>query len=347
MEQKYQIRLNKMKHSTTKKNAFLIGGGGTKGVYAVGVLKYLLENNPDYRLQDSDIFGGTSVGSYFATALSLGFDSTDMLAISKIIDISNIVDSKWLFMVTTYRFLDDGYLYDNNGLQKIIIDILNYKIDTINQHLNLLGSNKLSGQDITFGHLKTLIKKYPTVYKHLLVNTVDISRGTQIFITSLDDKWDNIKLLDALMASSALPFIFKPVEIYYYPKLDYYGYLPMDGCLTCKLIDGGISTNDPTDFFLTNDEQYANYNLWLLIFTSDPQYVKIDGTVSMLKYLIDYLLSGKNNIKMNLIYKEYNISTFNLHSTGGTLELYTQEQIQNIINAIYDQCKEGKLRFDS
>lgn len=335
---------------TAKKNVFLIGGGGTRGIFAVGVLKYLFEDNPHYRLQDTSIFGGTSVGSFLAAALSLGFTKDDIMVMSKMVNLSDLVDSKWKFVVTAYRLFRQGHFYDDSGRQKISENILNYRIDAINTDLGL--NNKITGKDLTFGHLKTLINTHPDIYKHLLVNAVDISRGQQIFMTTLNDKWLNIKLIDALMASSAIPFVYKPVDIFYYQSLDQYGYLPIgvknqltseiEG-LECEWYDGGVSTNDPTDYFLINHNQYQDYHLWLLNFTHDNKYDKPTGIVSKIIQIINYLVSGKNNIKMELVYEAFKINTISLHTTGGTFDTYTPEQIQQIINDTYEQCVSGKI----
>lgn len=328
-------------NENSRKNAFFIEGGGTRGLYAIGALKYLFEENPYIRLGDIDIFGGTSVGSYLATALSLGYNKDDLLEISKDIDLGNLLDSKYLFMVTLYRFMCRGYLYDDFGRRDIIEKILNFKIGTIQKHLG----EKVAGIDLTFGHCKKLIAIHPTIYKHLIINVVDISRSDQIFMTSLDDKWTNIKLFDAILASSAIPFVFKPSSLYYSPNTNTYGYSKTDNSTISLLIDGGVSTNNPLDYFLINDELYSNYELWLLKFSSDPTYVKIDGALSLIKQLIGYLVGGKNDVKMDLIIEEYQINTINLNCVGGILDIYPPEKIQTIINEIYDDCLSGKISF--
>ena len=332
------------------KNAFFIEGGGTRGVYAIGILKYLFENNPYFNLRDVDIFGGTSVGSFLAAALSLGYQKQDMIEICKIINIADLIDSKYRFMTTAYRFISQGHLYDDTARQEIVKKILDYKIDTIKTHLGI-DSVQFRGTDLTFGHLKILISSHPTIYKHLLINAVDISRSDQIFMTSLDDKYTDIKLFDAILASSSIPFVFKPVTLYFYPELNKYGYdLIVDAASTVNcLVDGAVSTGNPLDFFLLNDDNpvFSNYELWLLKFTSEPKYVKIDGISSLLKQTIEYSISGKNDIKMDLIQEHYHINIINLHSHAGTLDIYTVDQVISIIDDIYNKCVTGKLYFNN
>lgn len=339
----FNIKQNFSNRSVNNKNAFFIEGGGTKGIFAIGVIRYLFDDNPYINIKNINIFGGTSVGSFFATGLSLGFQRDEVFEFAEAINLDNLIDSKYMFMLTMYRFMANGYLYNNNGLSEIVQNILDYRINTINEHLNT-GENKLSGKDLTFGHLKKLINLYPDIYKHLLINTVDISRKEQIFMTTMDDKWDDIKLFDAMMASSSVPYIFKPINLYYHPNSDKYGYEQTDDSTINSLIDGGISTNNPMDYFLINYKKCSDYNLWLLKFINSTKYVKIDGIIIFLEQLINYLLS-KNDIKMDLIQEEYRINCINLHLKAGTLEFYTKEQIKDIIYNIYNQCSTGKLYF--
>lgn len=335
------MQLKNLFDGANVRNAFFIEGGGTRGVYAIGILKYLFETNPYFKLDSVDIFGGTSVGSFLATALSLGYQRDDITELVKLINIGDLVDSKYMFIKTAYRFLSKGHLYNDAGRQEIVSKILNYKIDIIKTHLGL---TDLVGTDITFGHLKTLIQNHPHIYNHLLINAVDISRSKQIFMTSLDDKFDHIKIFDAILASSAIPFVFKPVTLHYDSCADRYNY---DGIGTSDcLIDGGVSTGNPLDYFLLNTNQYINYNLWLLKFTSEPAYTEIDSVKTLLQQTMEYLVSGKNDIKMDLVSDKFCINTINLHSQAGTLDIYTQEEMQIIIDDIYNQCVAGKLHFD-
>lgn len=339
------IRFSEIILNNSKKNAFFIEGGGTKGVYAIGILKYLFEDNMYVNLSKVDIFGGTSVGSYLAAALSLGYQKEDLIEIAKIVNIDRLIDSKYLFFITAFRFISKKYLYDDAGRIDIIRKILDLKIDQIKNDFGLSKESAFSAIDITFGNLKYLIDKHPTTYKHLLINVVDISQNNQIFMTTLDDKFDDIKIFDAMIASSALPFVFKPLTMHYCPIEEKYKYHKTEKSTINQLIDGGVSTNNPLDYFLLNNEKFSDYNLWLLKFRSDAGYAKIDGIVSLLKQLLEYLLSGKNDIKMDLIKEEYQISVINLYSKAGVLDIYETDKVIEIINDIYNQCTSGKLYF--
>lgn len=330
-----------------KKNAFFIEGGGTRGVYAIGILRYLFDDNKYFNLSQVDIFGGTSVGSYFATALSLGFDKNDIADLSKIINLNSLTDGDYMFAKTFYRFVTKNYMYDDIGRTDIIKKILDQKFNNIKQHLEKNIDNTVASIDLTFGHLQILIKLYPKIYKHLVMNAVDLSTSKQIFMTTLDNKFTNIKIYDALLASSSIPFVFKPVILYYDPLLDTYSYTYSTNFTENTLVDGAVSTGNPLDYFLLKDKIINDYELWLLKFTHEPIYTKINSTYSLFKQLVEYLISGKNEIKTKLIEDLYPINIINLYSTNGVLDIYTPQQVQEISIDIYQKCINGDLYFNN
>lgn len=326
----------------TKKNCFLIDGGGTKGIYALGVFKYLFEDNPYLNLNDIKLFGGTSVGSYLAAALSFGCKRDDILELSKQIDLSNLTDGKYLFFLTIYRFLTHGYMYGYDGRKNIIKQILDFKLKTIKEHLNIPVKQIFTYEDLTFKHLRNLVLTHPEIYKHLLINTVDLSRGKQIFMTSMEEKWDDIKIVDGLMASSSIPYVFELIKMYYDPINDKYGYDNSSDYTLNTFADGGTSTNNPYEYLLVNDN-FADYNIWMLKFIKQPKYIKIDGATTLFNELLEFWICGKNHIAMEILDEKYDVNVINLHLTAGTLDIYTQEQIQNIIDKIYHECKKGEF----
>lgn len=326
-------------------HAFFIQGGGTRGIFAFGVLKYLFEQNPYFLLSDVSIFGGTSVGSYLATVLSLGYDKDDIMAISRVLNMSILIDNKFMLPISIIRLLICGHLYSDYGRIAIANKILEYRFDSIKVDLQIPQESQFKPTDLTFGCLRKLIEYNPNKYKHLIINTVDVNREEQIFMTTLEEKWYNIKIFDALLASSAIPFVFEPIKLYYYPKTNMYGYKHIPDSTLNILVDGGVSTDTPLDFFLLDFNKYANYKMWLLKFTGSPSYVKIDGIISLTKQLIHYLITGKNSVKMDIVEKKYCINTINLYSEEGTLKIYTPNDTQHIIENVYNECINGEIYF--
>jgi predicted acylesterase/phospholipase RssA len=324
-------------------NAFFIEGGGTKGVHAIGVIKYMFDHPGVLDLRQVKVFGGTSVGSYLATALSLGLDSADMSQLIEVIDIGGLIESKYWMPLTLYRLTSKGYLYDDAGRRRIAESVINLKIDRICSDLKKAGiDDTIDSTTLTFGHLSALVKNYPNIYKDLLINAVDINRHSQVFMTSLDGKWSNISILDAMLASSAIPFVFKPTEFHYEPYSGLYHPHPIDNSLPVFLVDGATSTNNPLDYFLLNPDY--DYHIWLLKFTAKKSYIRTRTNLEFFRSLIDYLIGGKNDLKAKLLSDKCAVNVINLKSTAGTLDLYTTEEIKEIVKEIYLQCCDG--RFD-
>ena len=330
-----------------KKNAFFIEGGGTRGVYAMGVMKYLFDDNQYIQLQDVDLFGGTSVGSFLATALSLGYQKADIEKYVAELDLSKFIDSKYLAPITAYRFLTKGHLYDDTGRQNIVKNVLNLRIDDIKKDLGISPDSDFTGIDITFGHLKKLIENHPKKYKHLLINTVDISKEEQVFMTTLNDSWDDITLFDGILASSAVPFVFIPTTLYYNTQTKKYQYNETKDTTKDSFVDGGVINNSPLDYLLLNSDMFSNYNLWMLQFTCVPDYTKVTGVVSMIPKMIDMAFGGgRKNIGLELIQEKYEINVINLKLSAFTFAIYNNAQIQTITKQMYEQCSSGILHFE-
>jgi len=343
-ENNLKIFFRKDKSQHKNKHAFVVEGGGTKGIYTIGFMKYIMQPNPHIDFDKIDIFGGTSAGSFIALCLSLGYCLEDLDAVSKIMDFSNLIDSNYHFLQIGYRFLTNGNFYDKSNLRKTVDGALKIKIGSICQDLQ----TEIDSTDLTFGHLKILIARYPHKYKHFVVNTVDLNRSAQIFFTSYDDRCDNIKLLDAVIASGSIPFVFQQSEFYYNEERDMYSHTPIDkgDCLN-KFVDGGVSSCDPLEYFLLHEAKFQNHNLWLLKFTNKKPCHVIYNATTLFKALYYFLVYGKSELKMKLIEEKYRFSIINLECTANTLDLYTNEQIQEITEYIYNKCLQNDIIFES
>lgn len=329
------------------KRAFFIEGGGTRGLHAIGVLKFLFEKNSHFMLDESvEIYGGTSVGSFIATALALGFSRDDILSVPDWIDLQKLFPPRYHFPVTVYRFFSSSHLYDNTELKNIIEKILSYRFHIIAQDLyNATDGNIVvkKATDLCFGHLKLLNTYNPTAYRHLIINTIDLNMCHQIFFTTLESTSYHIKLFDAMLASSALPFVFKPLRMYRTTEGVYYPEAIDNTQHQCQLYDGGLSTNNPLDYFILNYSKLEGYDIWLLKFLATPVFTPITGFVSLLEQLLYYLIGGKNEIKTELLKDSYKFNIINICSQAGTLDVYTKEQVRAIIEHIYQKCKSGEL----
>jgi predicted acylesterase/phospholipase RssA len=331
----------KQRYSAHHQKAFLIAGGGTRGVYAIGLIKYLLGENPILDFKQVRIMAGTSVGSYFAAALSIGYNLEDIDYFVKNFRMDDMVDPKYLFMVSLFRFLRRGYLYNNQGRRRLIQEIINRRSQYLYEDLG----EHVDASTFTLGHLRRLVHKYPDKYRHLIINVFDVSLQEEKFFTTFENNNDDIRLIDILLASSAIPFAFSPVYLYYYQ--DGYYYQPIgtsNGQLDC-LLDGGLSSISPIDYFLINHHEFKDYQLWLLEFSGKSKYTPITGDWSLLEQMGNYLTGGKDDIKMELIHQDYHINTINLHCDQETLHIYTHEEIVRIVDQVYQECLEGKIHI--
>ena len=155
-----------------------------KGIFAVGVLKYLFDTNKHINLNRVDIFGGTSVGSFIALALSLGFTKEELIEFTENVNFDTLLDSSWMYWYSFYRLLFYKYLFDDTGRENIVKRIFEMKINTIRKYLAL--SDNFKTCDLTFENLKKLILLQPDIYKHIIINTLDINTGEEIFFTTMN-----------------------------------------------------------------------------------------------------------------------------------------------------------------
>uniref|UniRef100_A0A6C0LTF4 PNPLA domain-containing protein n=1 Tax=viral metagenome TaxID=1070528 RepID=A0A6C0LTF4_9ZZZZ len=336
-----QLTITMRNKLETLKNAFFIEGGGTRGIYALGVIEYLFMKNPYFQFSDTKIFGGTSVGSYVAAALSLGFDISNIKLFTNEIDISNLIESYYKFPLIMYRFCKYGYLFNDNIRQKIVRQILEIKLDQIRSDLNM---PNLKAIELTFGNLKTLIKSKPNTYKHLIMNSVDLSINRQIFFSTLDSNADEISLYDGLLASSAIPFVFQSTKLYRYPD-GKYGYHKTLNATLDNMVDGGLSMNNTFNYVLLHPDIFTGYTFWYLKFTNDISYTPTEGIISEIKQIINFLLDSYSDINMDMIYDKYFVNIMNLHLSVGGLTIYNREQITNIVTSIFNECVNYTYKF--
>jgi predicted acylesterase/phospholipase RssA len=335
------------REQNANKRAFLIEGGGTKGIYAIGVVKYLLEGKNSYlKMSDVNVFGGTSVGSYIATALALGFDESDVDNLSENIDTTKLIDTGYWQLFSIYRLTTHGYLYNDIGRFDLINQILDRKFQKIKQDLNEINPeiNVSKSTELTFGHVRMLITTKPHIYKHLLINAVDISREVQVFFTTLDAKSDNITLANAMLASSSIPLAYKTVDMFYDSETDSYDSVSNGNSTLNSLVDGGLASNNPLDYFLFQ-ENLADYAIHNLKFNPEPSYLKINSTFVLLHRIMDYLLGGVSETKTRILQEKCKLNLIDIGCRAGTFDMYTKTQVKEIIQKIYLECLQGEIEF--
>lgn len=322
-------------------NIFFIEGGGTKGIYAIGVIKYLFESNPYFDISKIHTVGGTSAGALIATALSLSYDKSEIENMADSIDFSTVIDPYWKLPLTVVRFLFTNNLYGDKSRQNIIKNIIKLKIKQIQEDLV---DPTITVKNLTFGNLRELVSKYPTKYKNLIINAADISIGQQVFFTTTEPKNNHIKILDALLATSAIPFVFKSTNLYRYDD-GTYGYHKTDDSSLNILVDGGLASNDPFDYILLNVEKYTKNKFWFLRFDDNSGYRQVSGLISKIKTVVAFILNTNTDIKLGIVEEQLGVNVINLGLSAGPFDLYSKYETKKIIGDIYSECTKQQIKF--
>jgi predicted acylesterase/phospholipase RssA len=197
------------------KTALVISGGGSKGAFAVGVIKYLAENRPDIQF---NTLCGTSTGSLIAPLVALG--EIDLLetiyttqTTADVVITGNILN----------RFARANSLYDASPLAR---QITTYYTD---ERFKQLAASK----------------------KEVFLTTVCLQTGRITYFSNtgmpmLNTAYDVIKMKDgqtlreAVLASSCQPVFMPPIEV---------------GAVTEKprqFVDGGLREYAPIQLAIDN-----------------------------------------------------------------------------------------------
>lgn len=193
------------------KNALVISGGGCKGAFAVGVLKYIYTNINNL---DFDIFCGTSTGALILP----------LAVINDIPTLATVYSNSFTKDIIQQRPITkaakDGYLYNSDPLKKLV-----EKTITQNVFDDIMTSGKI-----------------------FCISTVCLQSGKITYFTnsatlqSIDDYEvirieanERRKLINAVRASAHQPVFMKPVRIGNSQYVDggVREYLPLRAALDC------------------------------------------------------------------------------------------------------------------
>src|SRR6266550_2976663 len=168
------------KSKPIRKVALVLGGGGLKGFAHIGVLRAMAE-----RGIKPTVFAGTSIGALIASAAAGGMPVDEMAARARALKRHDLFRLNRLGMVLDRLHLPAIYL--ERPLREVAESV---------------------APDKKFNELEST----------LLVNTVDIQRGTQVGwgLPGLQD----VRIPDAVYASCALPGFFPPGEVEGRPCVD-------------------------------------------------------------------------------------------------------------------------------
>jgi len=191
------------------KIGLVLSGGGAKGFAHIGVIKVLEKAGVKI-----DYIGGTSVGAVIGALYASGYNAKQLDSIFRDTDFNNLI--------TDYipRSSKNFYEKRNDELYAFSLPVNNFKVGI---------PLSLSKGMFNFNLINRLTKHVKEIHDFnklpipFLCMATDIETGQQVVL-------DKGYLAKALLASSAFPSIFAPVEL--------------DGKL---LVDGGVSNNYPID----------------------------------------------------------------------------------------------------
>lgn len=206
------------------KSALVLGGGGfTGGVYEIGALRALDLLAVNNTVNDFDMYVGTSAGSFIASMLAAGLTPEEMMraltedagpvdairqdtmlrpsfgdyarsAVGLPFHVAGMV-RKFLPRLGDVSMIDIGYglaealptgMYSNSGIAKYVREVL-----------------------ATQG----VIDSFDALQRDLYLTATDLDSGERVVLGDSEGDWPDIPISTAVQASTALPLVYKPVEV--------------------------------------------------------------------------------------------------------------------------------------
>jgi predicted acylesterase/phospholipase RssA len=225
------------------KTALVLGGGGfTGGVYEIGALRALDLLSVNASINDFDVFVGTSAGSFVAALTANGVTPEEMMRV-----VSGQVP-------TPFKDIDVGSLLRPNVSEAVKrAALLPFKLAGVAR--NLAGQvgklHQITAVDLVLGLAEALpsgMYSGAGVESYLRQVLSDPSRtddfrllDPELYLAATDldtcerivfgaEGWDDVPISTAVRASTALPMVYKPVEV-----------------KDRELIDGGIVSTTNVD----------------------------------------------------------------------------------------------------
>ena len=268
----------------------VLSGGGVNGIIHLGVLKLLDEHK---LLDNISNYCGSSVGSVIIFQLCLGYTYNDIMYLLTKIKTSLYIDEN------IFSFFEEYGLCNLNKLQIYLQSLLEIKYKT---------------KKITYIELYNLTKKT------LNIMAICINKNEEILFNHINTP--NIDVIDSIIASSSIPFVFPPkkIESDYYIDAFYVNDFPINIFKNDLKNTIGIEFNDSN----YNIEYDSNYNIEYDINNFQDYIFKL---FICTKKIIEKI-KKKHNAKIHFIIKSFNPLNFDMN---------LQEKI-NLFNYGYNEA---------
>lgn len=256
----------------------VLSGGALRAVALLGAIKYLEELN---LLKNIKQFVGTSAGSIISFLLIIGYKSNEIVKLFE-----NNVD-----YITQFNI-------DIDNLSNILDD---YGMDDCSRNKEKLEDflyKKINSKTITF---LELTKKFGVNF--VVTGTNLTKRQTDYFNV---DNYPNMNVIDALIISSCIPLIYKPITFN-----------------DCLYVDGGIYDNFPLKYFKNNSTE--TLGIYVQTYYSNKNENFFNYFTNMILSVMDKLSYDEieqNNYNICLIfYKEPRSSDANFNMDDLTINV--------------------------
>ena len=205
------------------KSALVLGGGGfTGGVYEMGALRALDLLSVNRTVNQYDVYVGTSAGSFVAAAVANGVTPEEMMRVIVQQVPTPFPDARVssLLKPNYKQFLTRGAMFPlrlAQLLRQLARDL--GEISAVDIALGLaeiLPSGLYSGEGIE-NYVRRILSDpdrtddFRLLANELYLTATDLDTCERIVFGS--EGWDDVPISRAVSASSALPMIYKPVEI--------------------------------------------------------------------------------------------------------------------------------------
>ncbi|WP_029148323.1 patatin-like phospholipase family protein [Methylophilus sp. 5] len=236
----------------------ILSGGGAKGPYGLGVLLALEKYHTKFEKNVQKIYCGSSVGALNATIAAQG-DLGVLNSLYNTIKTEDILGTK-TSKVKAHKLVwahwrnKPFHYFDNTALRETINKYVKFE-KLANSHLLITATNYITGELETF-YISSLMEEYVQQDPEH-----DPERQRLTHYHRIESQED---LVNALLATTAIPFYFPPVTIG-----------------DSKYIDGGIGNNTPFkqaayfQRFLGRDESVKFEHVIAVI--NDPTRFRIDN----------------------------------------------------------------------